>query len=184
MGAGVISTGEEYRSTQELRETDIHDVLSNERRRLTLEVLGEAPDAVSTRALSESVASLETGRSPAPRDIRQSVYVSLQQTHLPKLDDLDVIDYDADTKTVRPGENAADVGVYMEIVPKYGLAWSEYYVALGVLGAAILVAHRVGVPLVAAIDATVWGVLLFLAVALSAVYQTYAQRSFILHRLQ
>jgi hypothetical protein len=79
-----------------LDEGDIHDVLRNERRRHTLELLRDNGETSSVRDLSEEVAALETGESPPPRNIRQSVYVSLHQTHLPKLDDLGIAVYDAD----------------------------------------------------------------------------------------
>ncbi len=84
----------------QLDEVDVHDVLSNERRQVTLEILRDNGDSMTTRELSERVAERETGEQPPPRNIRQSAYVSLQQTHLPKLDRLGIIDYDGDAKQV------------------------------------------------------------------------------------
>jgi hypothetical protein len=178
-----VGTGRDDRTT-ELGEGDIHEVLRNDRRRMVLEHLGEADDTVTARELSEAIAVQETGDDPPPRDVRQSVYVSLQQTHLPKLDGFGIVNYDDATKEVQPGRNASDVGVYMEVVPKYGLSFGEYYGALAALGALLVVASRVGVPGVGAFAPSTWALVVFLAVFASAVYQTYTQRSSLVHRLR
>jgi hypothetical protein len=61
------------------------------------------------RDLSEAVATLETAEDPPPRNKRQSVYVSLHQTHLPKLHELGIVTYDADSKAVTLSESAHEV---------------------------------------------------------------------------
>jgi hypothetical protein len=158
-----------------LKEATIHDVLRNTRRRLTLDCLQEASDGtMSVRELSERIATLETGEDPPPRNKRQSVYVSLHQTHLPKLDRLDVVTYD-DAREVRLDERIEEVRVFMEVVPKYGLSWGEYYLALAVLGGVTLVANTIGVPVIGAVPAWAVGLGFVLAVAVSAVYNVRSQ---------
>ena len=73
----------------QLAPVEIHDVLSNERRQKVLELLRDNghDGSMTARELSERIAEHETGESPPPRNIRQSAYVSLHQTHLPKLDE-------------------------------------------------------------------------------------------------
>ena len=78
-------------SKDTLESSQIHDILRNDRRRLAIKCLRENEGTLSVRDLSEDVASRETGERPAPRDKRRSVYVSLHQTHLPKLDDLEIV---------------------------------------------------------------------------------------------
>jgi len=165
-------------------EADIHDVLRNDRRRMVLEQLGDAETPVSARELSEAIAARESGSDPPPRDVRRSVYISLQQTHLPKLDDLDVVDYDDATREVRPGDNAAEVGVYMEVVPRYGLSFAEFHAGLGALGALLVVAAAVGVPALSAVSPAAWAVATFAAITGSGLYRTYSQRSSLVHRLR
>lgn len=165
-------------------ETDIHDVLRNDRRRMVLEALGDADAPVSARELSEAIAARESGCDPAPRDVRRSVYISLQQTHLPKLDDLNVVDYDDATREVRPGDNAADVGVYMEVVPRYGLSFAEFHAGLAVLGVLLVVATTVSVPGLAAVSPAAWAVTAFAAIAGSGLYRACSQRSSPVHRLR
>ncbi|WP_353634844.1 hypothetical protein ABSL23_04295 [Halobacterium sp. NMX12-1] len=167
-----------------LPEADIHDVLRNDRRRMVIELLGDADEPVTARELSEAVAARETGEDPPPRDVRQSVYISLQQTHLPKLSDLGIVEYDEQTKEVRPAEHAPAVGVYMEVVPKYGLSYAEFCGSLGVLGALLVAAAEVGVPVVSEVSASAWAVAVFGVLVASAVYRTYSRRSTLVHRLR
>jgi len=169
---------------EDLLEADIHDVLRNERRRMVIELLGEADEPVTARELSEAIAARETGEDPPPRDVRQSVYISLQQTHLPKLSRLGIVSYDEQTKEVRPAENAPEVGVYMEVVPKYGLSYAEYSAGLGVLGVLLVVAASVGVPVVGDVAPRWWATAVFAVLVASAAYRTYSQRSSLVHRLR
>jgi hypothetical protein len=176
--------GERAPADREIPPSDVHDVLRNDRRRMVIELLGDADDPVTARELSERIAVRETGEDPPPRNVRQSVYISLQQTHLPKLEELGIVEYDEHTKAVRPAENAADVGVYMEVVPKYGLSYSEFCGGLGVLGVLLVAATELGVPVVSALPATAWAVAVFCVLVASAAYNTYTQRSSLVHRLR
>jgi hypothetical protein len=131
---------------------------------------------LSVRDLSEMVATLETGEDPPPRNKRQSVYVSLHQTHLPKLDELGIVVYDSDSKEVSLQRKMREVEVYMDVVPKYGLSWGEYYFALGLLGMLTTLAVLLGVPGVAALGITVLASGFFVVLMLSATYQVYDQQ--------
>jgi len=169
----------------ELTAVDIHDVLSNERRRMVLSILREQrDDAMTARELSELIAESETGQSPPPRNIRQSAYVSLHQTHLPKLDELGIVDYDESAKTVSLTDRANQMSVYMETVPRYGISWSEYYLAVSVIGLLLAAAAWIGVPVLAAVNAATWAALVLALVGVSATYQTIQQGSSILHRMR
>ncbi|WP_101298136.1 DUF7344 domain-containing protein [Halegenticoccus soli] len=181
---GVQQATESAPGDGALESTQIHDVLRNDRRRLVLERLRERDGTETVRDLAEHIASVESGESPPPRNIRQSVYVSLHQTHLPKLDDLGIVAYDANAKEVTLAEHADEVTVYLEIVPKYGLSWGEYYLGLGLLGLLVLIAERFGVPVVSAVDAAVLGGAFFALIVVSAVYHITTQQSSLFHRLK
>jgi predicted transcriptional regulator len=119
-----------------LSQSDIHDVLRNDRRRLVLERLTDVgPESVSD--LAEEIGAVESGESPPPRNVRQSVYVSLHQTHLPKLDELGIVVYDDDEKTVTLAENADEVLEYMAIGEEgdQDTDWVRTYAALSGLAA-------------------------------------------------
>ncbi|RDI72890.1 DUF7344 domain-containing protein [Halopelagius longus] len=167
-----------------LAETEIHDVLRNDRRRLVIERLRDESGEETVADLAEWIASIESGESPPPRNIRQSVYVSLHQTHLPKLDELGIVRYDDDEKRVAIADGADEVAVYMEVVPKYAISWAEYYLGVGVLGLLSVLGQAVGVPTLAALDPTLVATAFLVLVVCSATYQLLDQRSSVLHRLR
>ena len=152
-------------------ESTVHFVLSNRRRRETLKYLAAAPGTTTVRELSEHIAATETGTHPPPRRARETVYVSLIQTHLPALEEVGVIDYDETHKQVRPRPAARGVRVYMEVVTGVGITWDEYYRYLGVLALLVVLAVQLEAPVLTRLDTLAW-VTVFLAVfAASIAYQ-------------
>ncbi|WP_178917091.1 hypothetical protein [Natronomonas gomsonensis] len=159
-----------------LEEGEIHDVLRNGRRRLAIRSLREGEGEMNVRELSEEVAARETGEDPPPRDKRQSVYVSLHQTHLPKLDDLGIVDYDNDSKRVALRDRVREIEVYMEVVPQYGLSWGEFYFGLGLLGLLTTIAVLVGVPAISEVGMTVVSGVFFVGLMAASAYHVYSQQ--------
>lgn len=173
----MLSTGAGLtESTDALGEGEIHDVLRNDRRRLALEALQENGGRASVRDLSEIVAIAETNEDPPPRNKRQSVYVSLHQTHLPKLDELGIVDYDADDKKVELQERMEEIEVYMEVVPRYELSWGEFYFGIGLLGLLSMIATIRGIPVVAELGPAFVGSFLFVVLLISSAYHVYTQQ--------
>ena len=166
----------ERNRSSELDESQIHNVLRNERRRRTIEQLREYDGTMTVDELAEHIATLESDESPAPRKVRKSVYVSLHQTHLPKLDDLGIVEYDQQSKELRLTERAQEVEVYMEVVPENDVSWPGYYLGLGLLELLALAASSFDLFAVevASFRLFAWGFLvLFIC---SAAYHTYAGR--------
>jgi hypothetical protein len=167
-----------------LEEAEIHDVLRNSRRRRVIERLRGGSGEESVADLAELIATAESEESPPPRNVRQSVYVSLHQTHLPKLDELGIVAYDSDEKRVAVADGANEVAVYMEVVPKYGISWAEYYLGVGLFGLLSVVGHAVGVPVLSAQNPALVAGGVFAVVVASAAYQLLDQRSSLVHRLR
>lgn len=159
-----------------LAETEIHDILRNDRRRRVIECLQERVGSVTLRELAETIAATEAGESPAPRPLRESVYNSLHQTHLPKLDREGVVAYDEHRKTVSLEPAARDVNVYMEVVTKYGVTWADYYRTLATLALALVVGSELGVPVVSALPPLLWASACLAAIAGSTAYQLWTRR--------
>lgn len=133
--------------TERMDEGEIHDVLRNERRRLVLKHLCLNGKYSTLRDLSEAVAEAESGESPAPRNVRDSVYASLHQTHLPKLDSLGIVDYDIDRKRIELGDRANELTLYTGVVSGYGFAWYQYYLGVGVVALlGIIAAQLLSLP--------------------------------------
>ena len=157
---------------------EIHEILRNDRRRLTLKYLKQRLEPVPLRDLSERVAELESSTSPAPRDLRQSVYNSLHQTHLPKLDGYGIVDYERDQKVVSLEARAKDIDVYMGISTPVGVTWATYYRSLGVMGLLAVVLSGADVPLFANVEPLLFGTVFMVLFAVSTVYQLWARRWF------
>ena len=164
-------------------ETEIHDLLRNERRRQVIKNLQETVGTTTLRDLAETIAEHETGESPPPKNIRNSVYNSLHQTHLPKLDRRGIVEYESDRKTIRLTEDARSVDVYMEVVTPYGITWSEYYSMLGTVSLCIVLAALIDVPVISAVDPVLWVSLSLAAFGASLGYQLWTNRWMYLNAL-
>lgn len=154
-------------SNEPLDRAEIHDVLSNDRRWQVLELLSDE-DPRDLRSLANDVAAAESGESPAPRQVRQSVYVTLHQNHLPKLDSLDIVQYDDTSKMVALDDRANEIDVYLEVVERGHLSWSEYQLGVVVLGLVATLASIIGTPVLASFEPVVYaaGALIVLLVSL------------------
>jgi predicted transcriptional regulator len=157
-------------AADELSASEIHDVLRNDRRRLVLERLRATDDAETVSDLAERIGGVEAGESPPPRNVRQSVYVSLHQTHLPKLDELGIVTYDPNGKTVELAANADDIEAYLDVGSADGGISPTYYVALGLLGGLTLLGAVAGVPGLRAVGPAAIGVALSAVLVAAALY--------------
>jgi hypothetical protein len=130
---GATGTRVELTRETDLSEERIHTVLSNERRRLALEHL-RAEGGTDLPTLAERVAVSESGEDPPPEDVRRSVYVSLQQRHVPRLVDARIVRYDEQSKRVALDGRFETVAAYMERTRSDDAAWTDVYAGLAVLG--------------------------------------------------
>ena len=156
-----------------LAEGEIHDILRNDRRRAVIDFLSERDGHATIRELSEHIAALESGEDPPPRNIRQSVYVSLHQTHLPKLEGLSVVDYDTDSKDVELRDQAAYVEAYMGQTEDESTT-ARLVVVVGLIGVLVGIASAVG--LLSGVEPAIWTVPLFVVVVALGGYQLWQRR--------
>lgn len=113
---------------------EIFEVLSNDRRRYVIEYLCEQQRGrrIGFRELVDRVAVRENDTTIEQLDSsdRKCVYTALRQTHLPKLDSANVVDYDNQRGEVELADAADEVRVYMEYVPGDDISWSQVYLML------------------------------------------------------
>jgi len=166
-----------------LSDDDLHHTLRNPRRRATLHHLGTSWGPTTVRALSEVVAARETGETPPPRDVREAVYISLHQTHLPTLAEHDVVEYDRDRKEVVPCSGAPHVGRHLAAISGTGITWEEYYRLLGTLALVLVTLSAGGFPVVSAVPALAWANGFLVLFALSTIYQLLHYRGLLLRPL-
>lgn len=166
-----------------LDRAEIHDVLSNDRRWRVLELLAD-DDPRDLRSLADDIAAAESGTSPAPREVRQSVYVTLHQNHLPKLDSLGIVQYDDISKMVELDERATDIDVYLEVVERGHISYSELNLGLVVLGLVSTTASAIGTPVLASLEPAAYSVGALVALFGSIAVQMREQGSPWLDRLK
>ncbi|WP_222918533.1 hypothetical protein [Natrinema sp. SYSU A 869] len=83
------------------------ELLADQRRRSVLNYLEKTDGTAALTELAVEIAAQEAGTEPnaisdhniSPRD-RRAVRISLHHTHIPKLANADVIDYDTETETI------------------------------------------------------------------------------------
>ena len=167
-----------------LAEREIYEVLSNERRREALRDLTAAGGSIELTELATTVAERETGESPPPRSARESVYNALHQTHLPKLEELRIVDYDRESRTVRLRRPARQVDLYMEVVTRYGLAWSEIYRALGIAALSAVLGSLLELPGISLVDPLLVTSLSLAAFAVASTYHLWTNRWIVLSELR
>lgn len=103
-------------------------ILGNDRRMLLLKFLQNNNGKAELREIVNFIAENEGQNN---RKHRKSVYVSLLQTHLPKMERAGIIKFEHNTVTlVKVPE---DVDVYMEVVSKHDISWSTFYSGVSVL---------------------------------------------------
>ena len=161
-----------------LSKGEIFDVLQNERRRYTLQYLRENDGPVQLGDLASHVAAQEYDcpNTEVTSAQRKRVYTTLQQSHLPRMHESGIIDYDDENGTISQTAHTEELTVYLEIVPGGEFPWREYYLSLGAVSMAIVTILWVGVYPFTAIPPLVWTTLITVVLCLSAGYHTYAGR--------
>lgn len=96
--------------TSALDQDEMFEALTHERRRYLLYTLFD-DDAISLQELAKKLTSWEDGVPKVDIDEEkfERVYASLYHAHVPKLADLDIIDFDRANETITEGANAEPV---------------------------------------------------------------------------
>ncbi len=136
-----------------LSKSDIFSVLQNDRRRCVLELLN-SNGSQDLRTMSEAIARIESGTAEPMSNVRKSIYVSLLQTHLPKMESLGILTFDKFEDKVELMPAAAEMKVYLETVEEGNIPWSHYYMGLSLF--AILGSGAVSLELITWLTGIQW----------------------------
>ena len=147
--ASVANSDEEQRLSKDV----IFELLKNRRRREVLAYLLEAEETVTLGELAEQIAAWEndTEVSALSSDQRKRVYVALYQTHLPKMDDAGIIEYDQDRGLISLSDNADLLMMYLDTDSHYRDRWDRWYATASVVGAAVVTGAFLGIPPLSAV---------------------------------
>ena len=131
----------------------VFDLLSNTRRRYVLYHL-RAESEASIRELSRRIAAWENDVdvSAVSSKQRKRVYTALHQTHLPRLDDYGVVEYDRDRGRIQPTDRMQVFEPYLEQTDDESRNWPRYYLGIGLATMVLAVGMISGLPLVAAVE--------------------------------
>lgn len=122
----------------ELTAGEICKILSNPRRRQIVQYLQNIDGAATAGELAEWIASEEQDKTV--QDVtsgeRKAVYVSLYQTHLPLMNEMDIVDYDERAKMVALRVTASILEPYLDQSVEEGY---RRLTSIGTLGSAVIV---------------------------------------------
>ncbi|MFC4553065.1 MULTISPECIES: DUF7344 domain-containing protein [Halorussus] len=176
--ADVTDAESETEEVADLSRDLVFDVLKNRRRRYALHYLRRAEETVQLSELAEQVAAWEndTTIDAISAAERKRVYTALYQSHLPKLDDAGIVDYNQNRGIVELSGAAEQLDVYLDLDAKPDIAWSNWYLGLAVGGIGLLSAAWLGLPPAALMGDVLVAALIVVAYAAVAVAHTYYSR--------
>lgn len=163
---------------EELSRDLVFDILSSPRRRYMLYYLRQESEPVHIQKLSAEVASWE---NEIPVDDltnqqQKRVYVSLYQTHIPKLEDAGIVTYDQETGTVELTERVDEMEAYIGGRERREFPWQLAYLGLAVAGVLLFAAVLFQVGVFAAVSPVAAGVAISAAFAVLAIVNFLSTR--------
>lgn len=158
---------------------DCFDLLSNHRRRFVLHYMKRNGQDAKLSDLSEQIAAWENGidMDDISYDQRKRVYTSLQQVHLPRMDDMDVIDFDDRQGVAALSDSVQELDIYLEAVEGRDIPWSQFYLLLVVANAGFLSAGLVGLPVLSTIPDIGWSVFILTTFFIASFAHLYVTRT-------
>lgn len=137
-------------------------------------------DRLDIGDLSQEIAAWEDGlafENVSSTD-RKRVYTALQQSHLPKMDNAGVLEFDRDRGTIEPTPALEDVEIYMDVVRGREIPWSDYYLGLTALAGLSFLTSVFDLLPFGPLPSTAWGVFVLVSFAVSALaHRYYARRN-------
>lgn len=160
----------------ELDRDVIFDVLSNGRRRYAIEYLKghDEDETIELADLVDYIAARENDTTVGQVNYKQRkrVYSSLRQTHLPKLGDCGLVEYDRDRGTIALADGVRTVQMHLEYVPEDDIPWCYHYLGLAAVMGTVVGLVWLGVYPFDDLTTAGFGTILTAAFGVSAVVHT------------
>lgn len=169
----------EHGTSDNLSKGEVFEVLRNQRRRYVLQYLKQDERPIELGDLAQQVAAweYETNLDGVTPEQRKRVYTTLQQTHLPKMDEAGILRFDSDSGVIESTARTRDISVYLEIVPGHEFAWRELYLSLGAVSCALVAALWGGIYPFSTVPTLAWMALIALTFTFTAVVHVYHERN-------
>lgn len=160
---------------------DAFEMLSNTRRRYVVHYL-EGEKAATLSDLSRQVAAWGNGidRREVTSDQRKRVYTALRQSHLPRMDRTEFVEFDPDRGEVEATDRLEDLTVYMQVVPDDEIPWSVFNGGVALVLAGLMAVGATGVPPFEMVPGYAWAIAAMGAFFLAGAAQYLHERR---HRL-
>lgn len=155
----------------------IFEILKNQRRRYTIKFLNRQEGTVTLSDLAEHVAAeeCETTVEALSSAQRKRAYVGLYQCHLPKMDEMGIVDFNSDRGMISLGPNAEQLDPYFDR-PDDPTPWSQYYLGLAAVNAAVFVGSVLAAGMFAGATTVAAAVTIFSFLGLAGVH-TYVEHA-------
>ncbi|GAB3035904.1 hypothetical protein GCM10025298_26480 [Natronobiforma cellulositropha] len=160
--------------SESLEESEIFHILGNDRRRAIVQLLAADRGRIDVSDVASQIAADESDTTPVPNNLYKSVYVSLQQTHLPQLEEDAVITYDTEGKTIEPGPHFEDVLGYIDGERTDGEHVLWIHLGICLAGLVVITLTGLDVPVLSSANQTLVGILALLLVGASSLYHILA----------
>jgi hypothetical protein len=174
-GTEQLEVGQE--PPEELPIDQVFEVVKNERRRLAIDFIGDSDGEVNLGELAEHIAAIENDKEvkAISSKERKRVYVGLYQCHLPKMDDMDIIEFNQDRGQVTLGPNADQLDPYIETDDDRTVTWSMVYLLLAVAGGLLLATSLLGGAALGLTPSVVTG-LVVVSLGTASMFQLWTER--------
>lgn len=155
----------------------LYDLLKNRRRRFALQVLMEEGNRMQLSELAEQVGAMENGIPIEELSAaeRKRVYTALYQSHLPKMGDAGIIEYNPNRGIV---ELRDDFDGFEPIrVPEsdFRFTWPLYYAMVSLLATVIYLGYGFGLSAFVQFDIKLWFAIYIIVVGTGSMYQIINQ---------
>jgi DNA-binding transcriptional ArsR family regulator len=141
-----------------LSQDEVYHLLSNPRRRFIISFLRKRHE-IGLQELAAEVAAWEneTPVDELTDQQQKRVYVSLYQTHIPKLEDAGIVRYDSDTGQVQLRDRVEQLDTYLPTDDRNASMWQWAYLLIVIGGSIFYALVSLDVSIFANVGETVAG---------------------------
>lgn len=148
---------------------------------MVLKYLRQGGGSVGMKELAGQIAAMENDVpiSELTSQQRKRVYVSLYQTHLPKMAEMGAIEYNKEEGIVRDTEQTDEIDRYLTTPEQSTYPWKVHYLVLGISGGVALLLSLLTIPVFGALS-MLWvsaGILMMFAISAASHYWFVQQRA-------